>query len=266
MGPSWVESPGLGQGGRTISPGAGSGPEPPTQRPAAGCRPGAPAASVRKTLSQLFTRMPSAAPALVVHTAPPLAVQTPALPLVSTPSQSPHLRAPGSEAVSLLLGSAAGILSWNSDWAGQTAQPFPVAALRLWGAGTDRRPRTSCSGDGLSPLETPSPPPGTVRVGRSGGRGILHCPGSPPGPACSSSSLEALSSGSGAPKLEGMSQTSPRGHGSLARVWCTVLMGSGSGSRLLDSSWQRFGGARVGGLGLFLTGPGDQACCPRPGQ
>lgn len=69
--------------------------------------------------------------------------------------------------MSLLLGSAAGILSWNSDWAGQTAQPFPVAALRLWGAGTDRRPRTSCSGDGLSPLETPSPPPGTVRVGRN---------------------------------------------------------------------------------------------------
>lgn len=47
-----------------------------------------------------------------------------------------------------------------------------------------------------------------------------------------------------------MSQTSPRGHGRLARVWYAVVTGPGSGSHLLDSSWQSFGGAHVEGLGL----------------
>jgi len=182
--------------------------------------------------------------------------------------------------VSLLLGSTPGI----QTGAGRRPSPSPWQLSGSGGAGTDRRPRTSCYGGGLSPLETPSPPPGTVRVRGTGGRGILRCPRSPPGPACSRSSLEALPFRSRAPRLErmsqtsprgrgrlarlwcGMSQTSPRGRGRLARVWCAVFTGSGSGSRLLGSSWQSFGSARVGGLGLFLMGPSDQACWPWPRQ
>lgn len=89
-------------GGRMIPPGAGSALELPVQGPVAGRLRvpswGSSCICVWKTLSQLFSRMPSAAPAPVVCTAPPLAVQTPALSSVSTPIPSPHLGAPGSEA------------------------------------------------------------------------------------------------------------------------------------------------------------------------
>lgn len=100
--PPRMEPPGLGWGVRTIPPGAGSAPEPPVQGPVAGRvrvkSRGSSCICVWKTLSQLFTRMPSVAPAPVARTAPPLAAQTPAFSSVSTPIPSPHPGASGSEA------------------------------------------------------------------------------------------------------------------------------------------------------------------------
>lgn len=97
-----MEPPGLGWGVRTIPPGAGSPPEPPVRGPVAGrvrvpFR-GSSCICVWKTLSQLFTRVPSVAPSPLARTAPPLAAQTPASSSVSTPIPSPHPGASGSKA------------------------------------------------------------------------------------------------------------------------------------------------------------------------
>lgn len=102
---------------------------------ASGCRPGAPAASVCGKPS------PSSWPGCPAR--PPHQWSTQPLLWLYRPQPSPRSalpsRAPISEPQGLRQSvSAAGIHSWNSDWGGQMAQPFPVAALRLWG-GWDRQ-------------------------------------------------------------------------------------------------------------------------------
>ena len=219
---------------------------------------------VRKTLSQLFARMPSAAPAPVVRTAPPLAVQTPALSSVSTPIWSPHLRAPGSEAECLcrwdpLLGSSPGI----QTGLGRRASPSPWQPSGSGGLGLTKDQGRAALVMGCAPGDT-QPTPWNCAGGEEWREGNPPLPRVTP----TASLQQRLSGGpvlrERSPKARRNVPESPRGHGSLARVWCTVFMGSGS--RLLDSSRQRFGGAHVGGLGLFLTGPGNQARWPRPGQ